>query len=299
MDLSQLTAITHPAGQGSSFLLLAGFILALTGIGFKLAVVPFHLWTPDVYEGAPLPVTAFIATVSKGGIFALLLRWLHTEDGELGRTVFVVLSTIAIASMFAGNLLALRQTNVKRLLAYSSIAHMGYFLVALIAGGALGVPAATYYLTAYLVTILGAFGVMTLLSGPRWEAASLDRYRGLFWERPLLAAAFTVMLFSLAGIPLTAGFLGKFYVLAAGASRSQWVLLFSLVISSTIGLFYYLRVVAAMVAQPAEHTTMRDTEAPPLPILGTVALAVLTALIFLLGAWPAPLWSLLVRAARG
>ena len=298
MDLSQFTAITYPSGQANSILLLTGLVLALTGIGFKLAVVPFHLWTPDVYEGAPLPVTAFIATVSKGGMFALLLRWLHTANGELTRATYLILSIIAIASMFAGNLLALRQSNVKRILAYSSIAHMGYFLVALIAGGTLGVPAATYYLTAYLVTILGAFGTMTLLSGPRWEAASLDRYRGLFWQRPLLAAAFTTMLLSLAGIPLTAGFLGKFYVLTAGASRSQWVLLFSLVVSSTIGLFYYLRIVAAMVAQPVEHTTIGDSDSQHLPLLGTVALAVLTGLIFLLGVWPAPLWNLLVQAAR-
>jgi NADH-quinone oxidoreductase subunit N len=293
MDLSQFTSIAHLRGQANSIVPLAGLMLALTGIGFKLAVFPFHLWTPDVYEGAPLPVTAFIATVSKGGMFALLLRWLRPESGATG----LVLSIIAVASMFAGNLLALRQTNVKRILAYSSIAHMGYFLVALIAGGRLGVPAATYYLTAYLVTILGAFGTMTLLSGPRWEAASLDRYRGLFWRRPLVAGAFTIMLLSLAGIPLTAGFLGKFYVLTAGASRSQWVLLFSLVVSSTIGLFYYLRIVAAMIAQPAEHVTI-DSDALSLPLLGTLTLAVLTGLVFLLGAWPAPLWNLLVEAAR-
>src|SRR6266852_2800063 len=117
--------------------------------------------------------------------------------------------------MLTGNLLALRQSNVKRILAYSSIAHMGYLLVALLAGGTLGAPAATYYLTAYLVTILGAFGTMTILSGTRREAASLDSYRGLFWRSPLVAAAFTPMLLSLAGIPLTAGFLGKFYVVTA------------------------------------------------------------------------------------
>ena len=299
MDLSQFTAITHPTGQADSILLLTGLMLALTGIGFKLAVVPFQLWTPDVYEGAPLPVTAFIATVSKGGMFALLLRWLHAETSDLTGATYLVLSIIAIASMFAGNLLALRQANVKRILAYSSIAHMGYFLIALIAGGTLGVPAATYYLTAYLVTILGAFGTMTLLSGPRWEAASLDRYRGLFWQRPLLAAAFAIMLLSLAGIPLTAGFLGKFYVLTAGASRSQWVLLFSLVISSTIGLFYYLRILAAMVAQPAEHAILGESsDSLPLPLAGTIALAILTGLVFLLGIYPAPLWNLLVQAAR-
>ncbi len=154
--------------------------------------------------------------------------------------------------MLTGNLLALSQTNVKRILAFSSIAHMGYLLVALLAGGALGAPAATYYLIAYAATILGAFGLMTVLSGPRLEAASVDDYRGLFWKRPLVAGAFTTMLLSLAGIPLTAGFLGKFYVIAAGASQSRWVLLFTLVVSSTIGLFYYLRIIVAMYSQPEE-----------------------------------------------
>ena len=174
MELSQFTtAMSRTTERPDSLLLMTGLMLVLTGVGFKLAIVPFHLWTPDVYEGAPLPVTAFIATVSKGGMFALLLRWFHVNSGALAGAPALVLSVIAVASMLAGNLLALRQTNVKRILAYSSIAHMGYLLVALLAGGALGAPAATYYLAAYMVTILGAFGVMTVLSGPRWEAASI------------------------------------------------------------------------------------------------------------------------------
>src|ERR1700732_677125 len=247
MDLSQFAAVmSGAAGPSNTFPLLTGLMLVLTGVGFKLAVVPFHLWTPDVYEGAPLPVTAFIATVSKGGMFALLLRWFHVPDVGLAGAPGLILSIIAIASMLTGNLLALTQANVKRILAYSSIAHMGYLLVALLAGGALGAPAATYYFAAYAVTILGAFGVMTALSGPRGEASSIEDYRGLFWRRPLVAGAFSTMLLSLAGIPLTAGFLGKFYVIAAGASQSRWVLLFTLVVSSTIGLVYLLRIIAAM-----------------------------------------------------
>jgi NADH-quinone oxidoreductase subunit N len=298
MALSQFTAITRSTGQASSVLLLAGLMLTLTGIGFKLAVVPFHLWTPDVYEGAPLPVTAFIATVSKGGMFALFLRWFQPQGEELAGPPGLVLSIIAIASMLTGNLLALRQTNVKRILAYSSIAHMGYLLVALLAGGTLGAPAATYYLTAYLVTILGAFGTMTILSGTRREAASLDSYQGLFWRRPLVAAAFTTMILSLAGIPLTAGFLGKFYVVTAGAAQSRWVLLFTLVVSSTIGLFYYLRILVVMYAQPAEHVTIGDPGTLPLPIPATLALAVLTGLVFLLGVYPALFWNIIVEATR-
>lgn len=290
MELSQFAAAFH---HSATFPLIAGLMLVLTGIGFKLAVVPFHLWTPDVYEGAPLPVTAFIATVSKGGVFALILRWFHVSNAGVSGTAGLVLAIIAIASMLAGNLLALAQTNVKRILAYSSIAHMGYALVALLAGGALGAPAATYYLAAYFTTILGAFGVMTILSGPQREAADIDDYRGLFWRRPVLAGAFTVMLLSLAGIPLTAGFLGKFYVIAAGASQARWVLLFVLVVSSTIGLFYYLRILAAMYAKSSGTETR-----PILPMPATVALAVLTGLVFLLGIFPAPLWSAIVTAAR-
>jgi NADH-quinone oxidoreductase subunit N len=299
MELSQFTtAMTRTAGHANSFLVLAGVMLVLTGVGFKLAVVPFHLWTPDVYEGAPLPVTAFIATVSKGGMFALLLRWFHVSRGEIAGAPGLVLSILAIASMLTGNLLALRQTNVKRILAYSSIAHMGYLLVALLAGGTFGAPAATYYLTAYIVTILGAFSVMTVLSGSRWEAASLESYRGLFWQKPLLAAAFTTMLLSLAGIPLTAGFLGKFYVLTAGAAASRWVLLFTLIVSSTIGLFYYLRIVVVMYAQSADPGTKRDAPALPMPLLATMALAALTGLVFLLGIYPALFWDTIVAVTR-
>jgi NADH-quinone oxidoreductase subunit N len=298
MELSQFAAVmTRTSGPANTFLLI-GLMLVLTGVGFKLAVVPFQLWTPDVYEGAPLPVTAFIATVSKAGMFAFLLRWFHVHDVGVAGAPGLVLTIIAIASMLTGNLLALSQTNVKRILAFSSIAHMGYLLVALLAGGSLGAPAATYYLIAYAATILGAFGLMTVLSGPRYEAASIDDYRGLFWKRPLVAGAFTTTLLSLAGIPITAGFLGKFYVIAAGASQSRWVLLFTLVASSTIGLFYYLRIIVAMYSQPEGPGLEAESSPRPLPLPATLALAALTGLIFLLGVYPAPLWDAIIAVTR-
>ena len=298
MELSQFAAVmTRTSGPANTFLLI-GLMLVLTGVGFKLAVVPFQLWTPDVYEGAPLPVTAFIATVSKAGMFAFLLRWFHVHDVGVAGAPGLVLTIIAIASMLTGNLLALAQTNVKRILAFSSIAHMGYLLVALLAGGSLGAPAATYYLIAYAATILGAFGLMTVLSGPRYEAASIDDYRGLFWKRPLVAGAFTTTLLSLAGIPITAGFLGKFYVIAAGASQSRWVLLFTLVASSTIGLFYYLRIIVAMYSQPEGPGLEAESSTRPLPLPATLALAALTGLIFLLGVYPAPLWDAIIDVTR-
>jgi NADH-quinone oxidoreductase subunit N len=267
-------------------LLLAATVLIVTGIGFKLAVVPFHLWTPDVYEGAPAPVTAFIATVSKGAVFALLVRYFHQTGMEKSPNLLLVFGVIVIASMLAGNLLALLQDNIKRILAYSSIAHLGYLLVAFEAGGRLGAQAATYYLTAYFITTLGAFGVVIALSTGDRDADALADYRGLFWRRPALAVVFTVMLFSLAGIPLTAGFLGKFYILAAGASSAIWALLIVLVVSSAIGLFYYLRIVLALyehASEPLSHPALAAPDA--------VVLLVLTVLLLWFGVYPGPLLS--------
>ncbi len=286
MDFGHMAGF--PADVTGGFASLAGMVLVVTGIGFKLAVVPFHLWTPDVYQGAPLPVAAFVATVSKGGVFAFLLRWLRLPGGPSGR-ILVLFGVIAVASMLAGNLLALRQTNVKRLLAYSSIAHMGYFLVAAVAGGNLGRAAATYYLAAYMVTVLGAFGSLLALSSPGRDAETFDDIRGLFWRRPLLASVFTAMILSLAGIPLTAGFLGKFYVFAAGASAATWTLIVVLIVSSTIGLVYYLRVIVAMLS--ASEDTTRDTEKGGLGITPGIALAVLTVTLLVLGVYPGPFWS--------
>ncbi|MDD5171210.1 MAG: NADH-quinone oxidoreductase subunit N, partial [Syntrophales bacterium] len=196
--------------------LSTGTAMVIIGIGFKLAVVPFHMWTPDVYEGAPVPVTAFIATVSKGAIFALLLRYFAGVEIAEGSPLFIIFSIIAIASMFTGNLLALLQNNVKRLLAYSSIAHFGYLLVAFLSVGPFKVTAVTYYLVAYIITMLGAFGVMTVMSGKGRDADALADYEGLFSRRPWIAVTLTLMPLSLAGIPLTAGFSGKFLVMTAG-----------------------------------------------------------------------------------
>src|SRR5580658_4295216 len=240
------------SGSGLA-LLLPGIALTVTGIGFKLGVVPFHLWTPDVYEGAPAPVAAFVATSSKTAMVALLLRYFYLSDALQYRAVLLVFSIIAIASMCAGNLLALRQNNVKRILAYSSIAHFGYILVAFLAGGKMAIEAVGFYLVAYTVTILAAFGVVTVLSSTGRDAGDLEDYRGLFWRRPMIAGAFTVALLSLAGIPATMGFLGKFYVLAAGAAVEAWLLIIILVVSSVAGLFYYLRIVVTLYSVPPEH----------------------------------------------
>lgn len=271
---------------GDGPLLLAGLGMMVVGIGFKLAVVPFHLWTPDVYQGAPAPVTAFVATVSKGALVALLLRLLPPGDIRVGGALFLVFAGIAAASMLAGNLLALLQENVKRILAYSSIAHMGYLLVAFLAGGSLAFTAVTFYLIAYFVTTLGSFGVITVLSGPDKEAEGLEDFRGLFWRRPWLAGVFTAMVLSLAGLPLTAGFVGKFYLVVAGVGGSLWALVIILVVSSTIGLYYYLRIVVALYA----HQSEAESSAFPsvLSLSGGLTLAGLTLLLIWLGVMPAP-----------
>ena len=276
-------------------LLLPGTVLILAGIGFKLALVPFHMWTPDVYEGAPSPVTAFVATVSKGGMYALLLRFFSLSGADRFPRLLLVLSIIAIASMLAGNLLALFSTNVKRILAYSSIAHMGYLLVAVEVSSRLGMTAAAFYLVAYFIMILGAFGVVTLLSSGERDADQLGDYRGLFWRRPGLALVFTTMLLSLAGIPLTAGFLAKFYVVAAGTDSQAWLLILVLVISSTIGLFYYLRVVTTLFQQPVSE----DQSPEPLPRRApaiSLVLAVLTVFLVWFGVFPSPLLRLIQSA---
>ncbi len=284
MSFLEMARLLNLPGQNNA-LVVPGLALIVTGIGFKLAVVPFHLWTPDVYEGAPAPVTAFIATVSKGAMFGLLLRFFYESGGRNYHPLFLVFSIIAIASMIAGNLLALLQSNVKRILAYSSIAHLGYMLVAFQAGGAAGAEAVTYYLVAYFVTMLGSFGVVTVLSGPGRDADSLEDYRGLFWRRPLLGGVFTAMLLSLAGIPITAGFLGKFYVIAAGAASAIWGLIVILVVTSAIGLFYYLRIVVVLYERAPEAAGAPRSIAHG----GVWVLGILTVLLVWFGVSPSPL----------
>jgi NADH-quinone oxidoreductase subunit N len=280
---------------GNNVMLISGLALIITGIGFKLAVVPFHLWTPDVYEGAPAPVTAFIATVSKGAMFALLLRYFYRSGAVTNHRILLVFSIIAIASMLAGNLLALLQSNVKRILAYSSIAHMGYLLVAFLASGELALEAVTFYLVAYFITTLGAFGMVSALSTHDREAEDIDDYHALFWRRPALAGVFTLMLLSLAGIPVTAGFIGKFYIVAAGSSSAMWALVIILVVSSVIGLFYYLRIVAAMYASPERDAI--ETRSRISSAAGAV-LCMLAVLLVWFGIYPEPLLRLIRTVLR-
>tara|TARA_B100000780_G_scaffold272480_1_gene234775 strand:- start:418 stop:1839 length:1422 start_codon:yes stop_codon:yes gene_type:complete len=266
-------------------LMMAGSAMVLAGIGFKLSVAPFHMWTPDVYEGAPTPVAGFLATVSKSAVFVALSRFYI--DGALYQfsglnTALVVL---AIASMLVGNWLALRQENIKRLLAYSSIAHFGYLLVVLIAltylEADLVSQSITFYLTAYIVTTLAAFTIVSMVAGEDTAKQNISAFAGLFWSRPLEASALTVAMLSLAGIPLTAGFMAKFFVITVGIQSGLWGLLAVLVIASAIAIYYYLRIIFAMTQSAQSSGNSANWQEK-------LAAIVLMASILVLGSWPQP-----------
>ncbi len=287
MSFSGLSAFF--ASNRPSFLVIAGIGMMFTGIGFKLALVPFHMWAPDVYQGAPAPVTIFIATISKGSVMAVTIRLLYSIRAFETPAIVQLISTLAIVSMFAGNLLALRQRNFKRLLAYSSIAHLGYLMITLLAGSTLALQAAIFYLASYMITTVGAFGVISLLSVCDLEAEEIEGLRGLFWKNPWIAAVLTLVLLSLAGIPLTAGFIGKFYLVFAGIRSSLWGLVISLIAGSVISIYYYLRVIRIMLAEPGNHESMQ------LSFTGNVVLAAVAIGILLLGIIPPFLTNIIDR----
>lgn len=284
----------HAAGQLQAPLVATGIAMMLIGIAFKLSLVPFHLWTPDVYHGAPAPVGAFLATVSKIAVLLVLLRWWNAMELAEAPLFHTMLAVLAGVSIIGGNLLALQQSNLKRLLGYSSIAHFGYLLAAIAAGNEFTHEAVLLYLLAYMAATLGAFGVATLLSSPYRgdDAQSLSDLRGLFWQRPLLAAVMTVSVLSLAGVPLTAGFIAKFYVIATTFKAELWWLVAALVLGSAIGIYYYLRVMISLfLAVPGKRRLDAERDwGQHSGGLMTLALALFTLAI---GLYPQPLLDLL------
>ncbi|KAF1060820.1 MAG: NADH-quinone oxidoreductase subunit N [Pseudomonas citronellolis] len=276
-------------------LLTIGVGMMIVGLGFKLSLAPFHLWTPDVYEGAPAPVAAYLATAAKVAVFAVLLRLFQIAPAALDSGLLHnALAVIAVVSILFGNLLALTQSNIKRLLGYSSIAHFGYLLIAVVASKGMAVEAVGVYLTTYVVTSLGAFGVVTLMSTPYGgrDADALFEYRGLFWRRPVLTGVLTVMMLSLAGIPLTAGFIGKFYIIATGVESHLWWLVGALVLGSAIGLYYYLRVMVTLfLVEP--NLKRHDAPLDWAQRAGGIMLVAVALLALLLGVYPQPLLDLL------
>ncbi len=300
LGFAEIASTKLLVGNTNNIFLLAGSTLVFAGLMFKLSLAPFHMWTPDVYEGSPAPVTAFVATVSKGAIFALMLRLFASSSMIETESVLMALSVIAVLSIVGGNLLALRQDNVKRMLAYSSIAHLGYLMVAfitagMIGGSALAVEASSYFLFAYFITTIGAFGVVTIMSIPNHETdvADISDYESLFWQRPALATVFTLALLSLAGIPLTVGFIGKFYIFSVGVGSHLWFLLTIVILGSGIGLFYYLRLIFAMTKEQATELDNHNKNQIRIPVAGGWVLVTVATIMLLFGLYPTPVVNLI------
>jgi NADH-quinone oxidoreductase subunit N len=270
---------------------MAGLALLLVGFGFKASAVPFHQWAPDVYEGAPTPVAALIATGSKAAAVAALLRVLDAMR-PLQPDWVTVLWLLAAVTMTVGNVVALVQGNVKRLLAYSSVAHVGYMLVALTAGLAPGSPAVLYYLLVYGVASVGAFGVILLLERDGQEAVEVDGYRGLAARHPVLALTLTVSLLSLIGMPPTAGFMGKLYLFSAAIREGFVGLAVIAVLNSVAAAYYYLRLIVAMYMQDPEGSPVTGVLTPA----AGLALAISVWLTVQLGIAPGAVLALAQRA---
>jgi NADH-quinone oxidoreductase subunit N len=273
------------AGTASGPLLQLGGAMILVGLAFKIAAAPFQVWAPDVYEGAPTPVTALFASGPKAATFALLLRILFTGFAESSDVWFWALWVSAALTMFIGNLAALVQDNVKRMLAYSSIAHAGYLLVAFAARSEIGIAALLFYVVVYALVKLGAFTIVAHLGEIGERRLDIDSYAGLGTRQPLTAFCLSLFLLSLMGLPITAGFLGKLYIFDAALKAHLTGLAVMLAINSVIGAYYYLRLVRVMYfSEPAEDWT-------PAPVpAGVGAVMVVTSVATLaLGLFPGPL----------
>jgi NADH-quinone oxidoreductase subunit N len=281
------TLTDHPPA-----LLLAGFGLLLVGFGFKIAAVPFHSWTPDVYEGSPTPVVAFMASAVKAAGFAGLLRVFFATFGGYRADWRPYVYALAVATMLVGSILAVVQTDVKRMLAYSSINHAGFILVGVQAGTVEGVSGALFYLAAYTFMVVGSFGVVTLVSRRGDSLTKLDDYRGLSRREPLLAFVFAVFLFAQAGVPLTSGFFAKFYVLTAAIHANSWPLAITAMVSAVIAAFLYLRITVSMYMSDDEEEAAEAparTKRLPIPFGAGVALAVTFAATLFIGFLPGSL----------
>jgi NADH-quinone oxidoreductase subunit N len=285
------TALAVP-GAARDPMVLAGLALLLVGFGFKTSAVPFHQWAPDVYQGAPTAVAAFIATGSKAAAFGGLLRVLAVMR-PLQADWASVLWVVAALTMTVGNVVALAQVNVKRLLAYSSIAHVGYMLVGLAAGLEPGAPAVLFYLGVYAVASVGAFGTILLLEREGEEAVDLGAFGGLAGRHPILALSLTVFLLALIGMPPTAGFIGKFYLFSAAIQRGLVGLAVIAVLNSVVAAYYYLRLIVYMY--------MREPEGAPTVAFVTPAASIALGLsawaTLQLGLWPGPVLAVAQRAA--
>jgi NADH-quinone oxidoreductase subunit N len=293
----RLSTIRESAGAGGDVLVVLGLALLIVGLMFKASVAPFHTWTPDVYQGAPTPVTAFMAACTKVAAFGAILRLLYVGFGTQAWTWRPLIYGIAIVSMVVGSVLALTQTDLKRMLAYSSIAHAGFLLTGVVAyesGSSSGLSSTMFYLLVYGLTTIGSFAVLTLVRHGDVEATHLSHWAGLASRSPLVAAVMSLFLLALAGIPLTAGFTAKFAVFRAAIEAGAWPLVVVAVLASAVAAFFYLRVIVLMYFSPpaADGPTVG---VPGLPT--TIVLAVTATATLALGIVPGPVLDLAERAA--
>ena len=284
LKLSELAS----AANHSETLFLSGACLILLGMAFKLSLVPAHLWTADVYQGAPAPVTALLSTASKGASLAALLLLLPLFGTWRG--LHDLLWALALLSMLAGNFAALLQSNIKRMLAWSSVGQMGYVALALVAAPSGGLRAAVFYMVVYATAGLASFGALSVLSD-KVELASLDEYRGLGYRCPLAGATLAVAMFSLAGIPPAAGFMGKFGVFAAALRGGETALAVIGILTALVAVYFYLRVVVMLYMKPVQE----NVHIRSLNFFEIIALAVPNAVTVLLGIHPQPILDLLTK----
>jgi NADH-quinone oxidoreductase subunit N len=284
---TQIYEIAHlaPTAQNHS-LVLAGLALMLVGILFKVSAAPFHVWTPDVYEGAPAPVVALLSTAPKAAAFALLLRVAYEIFPTLDSLWAPLLWIVAVLSMTVGNLAALRQQNVKRMLAYSSIAHAGYLLAAFAGLGTSGIAAASFYAAAYAAMNVGIFAVITLVSGYDENLPMIEDYRGLIYRSPLLGSLLLFFLVSLVGIPFTGGFFGKFYSFSAAVDGGAvWLAVIGL-LNSGLAAAYYLRLALAAAQPPTGKNAETAVPTPQVGVAVGAALLLAVAATLILGIVP-------------
>jgi NADH-quinone oxidoreductase subunit N len=295
-NTTSITGLAHAlaAGGGSQPLALVALVLLVTGFAFKVSSAPFHMWTPDVYQGAPTPVTAFMSAATKIAAFVALIRVLTVAMQPLTWDWQPVIWVLAALSIIVGSLLAIAQTDVKRMLAYSSVAHAGFVLTGLVNGTSRGIAAALFYLLVYAVMTIGAFGVVMLVSGDGDERSGLDSFTGLGKRRPGLAALMAIFLLSLGGIPPTAGFIAKVGVFAAATDAGAWPLVLIGVLASVASAYVYLRVVARMYL-PAPDAAMEDVADGAL--VPQIGLAIPAAIILVLGIVPGLVTGLIEQAS--
>jgi NADH-quinone oxidoreductase subunit N len=275
-------------------LILLAIGLLIVGFGFKVASVPFHMWTPDVYEGAPTSVTAFMAVAVKAAAFAAFARVFFLAFPALKVDWNMLLWVLAVATMTVGNVAAIAQTNIKRMLAYSSIAHAGYLLVALVAANQLGAMSLLYYLLAYTLMNVGAFGVVILVGRQKDSYLNIYDYSGLAFQHPALAACMALFMFALAGIPPTAGFVGKFYIFSAAVQAGYIWLAIIGVMNSLVSVFYYLRITVLMYMKPAEADLGPVAFSPA----QTAVVALTAAGVLFIGIFPGFIYNLAMNSVK-